>query len=262
MKRKMKIILTLLLVGGFGVILSTPLFATPVNAQIYYYTPTAEANGNVYYIVKENETCEGIAALNMVDIAVLQALNNLSPEDCNTLQVGQQLLLGTVPTQMVTIGPSATPTSNLPTPEPIKGYGTLCVYLFNDINGNAMAETNETTDTGLAGGEISITNKAGDYSRTGTTIDTGEALCFTEAPEGEYTISVAIPDGYNPTANQNYTINLKAGDTATVNFSAQASSTLPEVTQERSSSGFLAIIGGLIVVAGIGLGVYAKVIRR
>jgi len=253
-----------LVISGIGILLSTPLLITPVNAQVYYYTPTASANGNIYYTVREGETCESIAALTLVDINALRDINSLGLDDCNALQIGQTLVLGVVPTTAVTVGPSPTPTGGIPTPLPPVGFGTLCVYLYDDINGNAMAETSEITDTGLAGGEISISNTAGDFTRAGTTINTGEAICFEDAPEGEYTISVAIPDGYNPTADQNKTIQLKAGDTATVNFSAQASSSLIEngPEGEGNSSVFLAVIGGIVVLAGIGLGLYARFIRR
>lgn len=262
MKHTQKIILSLMLVSGFIFLMATPLLARPVDAQVFYFTPTAMANGNIYYTVRENETCDSISYLTGVNIDTLRTLNGLDLDQCRFLQIGQQLLLGTVPTPAVTVGPSPTPTSNLPTPEPVKGYGVICVYLFDDVNGNAMAETNEITNTGLAGGEISITNPDGSFSKIGTTISTGEAVCFEEVVEGEYTISVAIPDGYNPTSGQNYTINLKAGDTATVNFSAQASSSLPLVNEEGSSSIFLAIVGGLIILAGIGLGFYVRFMRR
>jgi len=262
MKSIHRMILILLLTIGFTVLLVTPVLVKPVNAQIFYNTPTAFANGNIYYTVKQNETCDSIAALNNVDVGVLRDLNNLDLDQCRFLQIGQQLLLGTVPTAVVTAGPSPTPTSDLPTPEPVKGYGTICVYLYDDVNGNAIAEDTEITNTGLAGGEVSISSKAGDFNRTGTTLNTGEPICFSDAPEGEYTISIAIPDGYNPTASQNYSINLKAGDTSTVNFSAQASSSLPIVTKEGNKSVFLAVIGGLILVAGVGLGLYARVIHK
>lgn len=262
MRRIQKYFLVILLIVGFGVLFSTPLLAVPVNAQVFFYTPTASANGNIYYTVRENENCESIAYLTQVDVNTIRTLNDLDLDECRFLQVGQQLLLGTVPTPAVTTGPSPTPTTNLPTQEIPKGTGIICVYLYNDINGNAMAETEEITDTGLAGGEVSVTNPAGDFSRIGTTLATGESICFEDAPEGEYTISVAIPDGYNPTSDQNYTINLKAGDTSTVNFSAQASSSLPNLTKEGNSSVFLAVIGGLVLLAGIGIGVYAKLMHK
>ncbi len=263
MQRTQKAILFLLVIGGLFLVSLSPLLANPVNAQIYYYTPTASANGYIYYTVRENETCESIAALTGMDIAMLRDINSLGLDDCNFLQVGQQLVLGVVPTPEITQGPSPTPTGILPTPQPIVGFGTICVYLYNDINGDAIADTEETTNTGLAGGEISLINQEGDFQKTGTTINTGEAVCFEDAPEGDYTISIAIPDGYNPTSSQNYAIHLKAGDTATVNFSAQASSTLPlVVNEEGSSSLFLAVIGGLVVLAGIGLGLYVRFLRK
>jgi hypothetical protein len=265
MNKIQKIIFTVLVIAGIGVLFSTPFLATPVNAQIYYYTPTASANGNIYYTVREGETCESISALTLVDLNVLRELNKLGLDDCNVLQVGQTLILGVVPTAAATVGPSPTPTGGIPTPLPPTGFGTICVYLYDDINGNAMAEPNETTDTGLAGGEISISNQAGDFTRTGTTINNGDAICYEDAPEGDYTISIAIPDGYNPTAAQNNTIHLKAGDTATVNFSAQVSSSPPpggETSGNNNSNLFLAVIGGVIVISGIGLGLYARFIRR
>ncbi len=240
----------------------TPLFQTSVNAQVYYYTPTAEANGNVYYVVKSADTCDTISLLNNVPLETLRSLNHLGLDECRFLQVGQKLLLTTVPTPVITIGPSPTPTSMLPTPEPIKGYGTICVYLYNDVNGNAMAEETEITDTGLAGGAISVVSVAGDYNKTGTSIGTGEAVCFDQAPEGNYNISIAIPDGYNATASQNYTIYLKAGDTSTVDFSAQESSSLNASNGESGGSVLLAVIGGFFILGAIGLGVYVRYFLR
>jgi hypothetical protein len=262
MKRTNKILLVLLVLLGFGMLMVTPFLTTPASAQVFYYTPTASIDGSIIYTVRENETCDSIAALNNIDVVALRDLNKLDVDQCRFLTPGQQLILAVVPTPMITAGPSPTPTSSIPTPEPVKGFGVICVYLYNDVNGDAIAETDEITDTGLAGGEISVTNTTGDYNKTGTTLDTGEATCFTDAPEGTYNITIAIPDGYNPTASQTYTLNLKAGDTATVDFSAQASSTLPIVTKERNSSVFLAVIGAIVVLAGLGLGLYAKVVSK
>ncbi len=240
-----------------------PFFSTPASAQVYYYTPTAEANGNVYYVVKSGDNCDTISLLNNIPLDTLRSLNQLDLDKCRFLQVGQKLLLGTVPTPVVTPGPTLTPTSMLPTPEPIKGYGIICVYLYNDINGNAMAEANETTDTGLAGGAISVASVAGDYSQTGTTIATGDAVCFEKAPEGEYNVSIAIPDGYNATASQSHTVYLKAGDTATIDFSAQASSSLvSNGSQGTGGSLLLAVVGGLLIIGAVGIGLYVRFFIR
>ncbi len=262
MRQTFKVLLFFILTLGIVFLLTAPLFAAPVNAQIFYLTPTAEANGNIYYVVREGETCDSIALLTNVPLDTLRNLNQLDLDQCRFLQIGQKLLLGIVPTAVITAGPSPTPTSNIPTPQPLKGFGTLCVYLFNDINGDAMAQEEEITDTGLAGGEVSVSSQAGDFTRTGTTLGTGEALCFEDAPEGEYTVSVAIPDGYNPTASQNHTLTLKAGDTATIDFSAQASSSLAIIEKSGNSSVFLAVIGGIIILAGIGLAAYVKLVLK
>jgi hypothetical protein len=262
-KKKPILTITAFLAICFVVLVAQPFLISPAKAQIFYYTPTAEANGNIYYTVKDGETCDSIALVNNINIELLRNLNLLNLDDCRFLQVGRKLLLGSVPTAVITAGPSPTPTSFLPTPEPPKGFGTICIFLYNDINGNAMAEPEEVSDTGLAGGAISLTNTDGSFSRTGTTLGTGEALCFENAPEGDYTISIAIPDGYNPTSNQNYSIHLKAGDTSTIDFSAQASSRLnPSTGDGGGSSIFLAIIGGLILLAGVGLALYVRFILR
>lgn len=241
----------------------SPLFFSTASAQVYYYTPTAEANGNVYYIVKSGDTCDTISLLNNVPLETLRTLNQLDLDKCRFLQIGQKLLLTTVPTPIITVGPSPTPTSMLPTPEPVKGFGTICVYLYNDVNGNAMAEPDEVTNTGLTGGAVSVASVAGDFNKTGTTIGTGEPVCFKDAPEGDYNITIAIPDGYNATSAQSRTIQLKRGDTSTVNFSAQASSSL--ITSDGtqgSGSVLLAVIGVFFILGAVGLGFYVRYFMR
>jgi hypothetical protein len=245
-------------------LVTSVILSTPASAQILYYTPTAEANGAIYYTVKENDSCDSIALVNNIPVDTLRELNNLGFDQCGTLQIGQKLLLGTVPTAVITAGPSPTPTSILPTPEPIQGFGTICVYLYDDVNGNAMAEPEETTNTGIIGGKISISQQEGKYSNIGTTLSTGKPVCFEQIPEGKYNISMAIPEGFNPTSAQNYIILLKAGDTSTINFSAQISGRGNNEPGKTESNGsiFLAVIGGIILVAGIGVGIYARYILK
>jgi len=112
-------------------------------------------------------------------------------------------------------------------------------------------------ETALAGGEISVSSKAGDFAQTAKTNSDGTAVCFNDINEGEYTISIAIPEGYNATTDQNYTDLLKAGDTSTVNFGAQESSRINIGSGGSGGSILLAIVGGLILIAGLGIGLYA-----
>lgn len=241
----------------FALLIAQPLFTAPTLAQgIPIYTPTAEANGNIYYIVKSGDTCQTISLINNISTDQLLSLNHItSVDDCDRLTVGRKLLIGIVPTQAITAGPSPTPTSSLPTPMPVKGQGTICVLLFNDTNGNAVAETGENS---LANGEISIASQAGDYSKTAPSTGDNTPVCFNNINEGQYTISVAIPEGYNATTAQNYTVQLKAGDTSTIDFGAQPGSQMnPSSSNSGGTSLLLAVIGGLILIAGVGIGVYA-----
>ena len=59
------------------------------------------------YVVKENDTCIGIALFFGVSVQSIVALNNL-PIECNTLSVNQTLLIPQ-PTPTATSLPSATP---------------------------------------------------------------------------------------------------------------------------------------------------------
>ena len=237
-----------------GLLILQPLLSAPASAQVYIYTPTAESNGNIYYVVKSGDSCQSIALINNVSIDLLRSYNQLNTGDCEKLTVGKKLLIGIVPTAVITPGPSPTPTSSIPTPMPVVGQGTICVYLFNDVNGNAIAETGENS---LAGGEISVSNAAGDYSKTASSTSDNTPACFKDINEGKYTISVAIPEGYNATTSQNYTVQLKAGDTSTIDFGAQASSHLNLGTGgSGNSSLLLAVIGGFVLLAGLAIGIY------
>lgn len=251
-------ILTFLLLTA-GLLVIQPMLSAPVNAQVFIYTPTAEENGNIYYIVKSGDTCESIALLNNISLDTLRSLNQLNLDDCSTLTIGRKLLLGTVPTAVVTAGPSPTPTSLLPTPMPEVGKGSICVLLFLDTNGNAMVDGEETS---LAGGEVSVSSKAGDFAKTASTTGDGNPVCFEEINAGEYTISVAIPEGYNATTDQNYTDQLKAGDVSTVNFGAQQSSALDLSGNGSGGSIILAVLGVLILVAGVGVGFYVYTMMK
>lgn len=262
--RKQVFFASMLLLAALVFLLGSVLLSKPAIAQVLYFTPTAEANGAIYYTVKEGDNCDTISLLNNIPLETLRELNNLNFDQCRFLQVGQKLLLGTIPTPVITAGPSPTPTSVLPTPEPIQGFGTICVYLYDDVNGNAMAEASETTNTGIIGGKVSISHKEGKYSNVGTTLNTGEPICFADIPEGEYSISVAIPEGFNPTSAQSYIIQLKGGDTSTVNFSAQISGNAGPNAEANGEGGslLLVVLGGIILVAGIGVGLYARYILK
>ena len=83
--------------------------------------------------------------------------------------------------------------------------------------------------------------------------------------QGEYTISVAVPEGYNPTTVLNYTLDLEPGTETYLDFGAQVSSAVE--AEETAAGGsnrslLLGIAGGLLLLGGIGLAVYAALVGR
>lgn len=260
-------IFALLLLMGAAALMARPVSAGP-QPQAAYATPTAQPDGRVIYVVQPGDTCLRIQLLtnNATTVEELRTMNKLD-QNC-TLTEGRELLLDIItPEPSPTPNPLISPTPPLPTPTLFKGSGNICVMLYNDINGNAVRES---TELPMDGGAISITDRLGTLSKTGTTHPTAELpmLCFEEVPEGSYTVSMAIPGGYNATTAMNLPLSLEAGDSAILEFGAQVSSQAqapaPTAVEPQSTSRepLLAVLGGVLVLAGIGLGVYIFFQRR
>ncbi len=233
-----------------------------LDGQVFYYTPTALPDGRILYTIKENDTCISISLLNNIPEDQLRLLNKIEGDGCLFLRVGQQLLLGTVAPEPTT-GPDVTATSVLPSPTPYNGSGELCVLLFNDINGNAFID-DKTVELPLAGGAISVNDRAGKVAIDGTTSSDGES-CFPDLPEDVYTISIAVPEGYNATMRTSVDVKLIAGDITSVDFGAQISSAaepLPGEVAAENRSPLLGILGGLVLLFGLGFGIYALSLQR
>ncbi len=223
--------------------------------QTGYQTPTPNEQGQIIYTVQEGDTCTRIFLLTGVPIEEIIELNDLD-DDC-VLFPSQELILANVdPSTPVPELPEETPTPLGPTPTPFDGNGRVCVVLYEDLNGNQMRSQNEFY---LAGGVISISNRAGTYSETKETVGGDPALvepvCFEDVPEGEYNLSMGIPDGYNPTTSMNYALTVSAGDTFVVDFGAQPSSQVNngDIAEGDGRSPLLLAIGLFFLAGGAGL---------
>ena len=239
-----------------------PTNAAPALQQ--FFTPTPGVDGRIIYTVQENDTCSRIATLHGITVEQLRQLNSKLDANCN-LTVGDQLLIGIVSLAGTpTAGPSPTPMPPTASPTPFTGTTIVCSLLFDDINGNAIREE---TEPAVAGGAVSVTELNGAYSASQDTVinadpEAYQGICFEDVPEGSYNITVGIPDNYNPTMKLSYSLEVKAGDQAYVDFGAQsqeivADNTDPAVTEEESKTPWLGIIGGFFLLGGIGLGYYA-----
>ncbi len=226
------------------------------------YTPTPQPDGRIIYIVQTNDTLLRISLISGVSVEELRGMNNLVDD---IIVPGQELLLGMGGPEEVrfTPGPTPTPTVAVPTPTPEPGSGNLCILLFNDGNGDSLRQEQEPS---IPGGAISVSDRRGLFSENVDTLDGLEPHCFEGLLEGEYRISIAVPLGYNPTTNTNYVVIVGAGEEVYVDFGAQANSeTLAEepiLPAQGERSPLLGIIGGLVILIGLGVAVFASRLLR
>lgn len=254
---------TLCLFLGLSVLsLTIPSMAAPVLQLTPFPTPTPGPDGRILYVVQEGDTLLRISLIAGVPVDELRGLNNLTGD---TITVGQELLLGLGgPSQVTpTPGPSPTPTPVLPTPSPEAGSGSICLLLFEDRNGDSIRQDEEIS---IPNGAVSINNRSGSVSLTTATQSGLEYDCYEDLPEDEYTITVAIPEGYNPTTPSTFAVQLQAGDITYLSFGAQVNSEVqgasPAAPVEQSRSPVWGIIGGLFLLAGIGVALFASRLLR
>jgi hypothetical protein len=250
--------------------------ASPQAQLTVFPTPTPGPDGKIIYIVQPNDTLWRISAITGVKIETIRELNNLGAND--TIRPGDKLLLGYAGPSggTPTSGPVPTQANVTPSPTALPGWGILCVLLYNDLNGDSMRQE---TEPSIPGGEISVSNRLGTVSLTAQTPGGGNDTtivnatpqergytCFDRILQGEYLVSVAAPEGYNRTTILNKTLKLEAGQTTQLAFGAQANSELEAQTalipESPRKSPLMGILGGVLLVAGIALGIYATLLRR
>jgi murein DD-endopeptidase MepM/ murein hydrolase activator NlpD len=252
------IVLLLLLLGMF-----LPFSGADAAPDAQFVTSTPGPDGRIMYTVVEGDSCLQVALLHGITVPQLRQFNTRLDEDC-TLTIGQQIVVGLAQPEAPTPGPAPTQPSPTATVTPVSGTTEVCVLLFDDKNGDALRQE---TEYGIDGGAVSLTNLNGSYSETLNTTsaidpDTLEPVrsCFLDVPGGEYNVSMAVPDAYNPTMLVSYNLTVKAGDRASVDFGAQSKTITvsePADIEQGSRSSMLGIFGFLLLLGGAGLGYYA-----
>ena len=243
--------------------LALPFRGASAAPERQFVTATPGPDGRITYVVVEGDSCLQVALLHGITVPQLRQFNTRLDEDC-TLTVGQQLVVGLAQAEAPTAGPAPTLPSPTVTATPVSGTTEVCVLLFEDRNGDAVRQE---TELGIEGGAVSLTNLNGSYSETQNTssaIDPDTLLpvraCFVDVPGGEYNVSMAVPDEYNPTMLLSYTLTVKAGDRAEISFGAQSKTITvsePADAQEGNRSSLLGVFGFLLLLGGAGLGYYA-----
>ncbi|MFC2063786.1 LysM peptidoglycan-binding domain-containing protein [Chloroflexota bacterium] len=272
MKRKFLIGTIILLVFIPLLRISSEVIAAPVTQVQQFTTPTPGPDGRIIYIVKANDTCSLISILTGVSIDLIRQMNKLG-ENCIVFE-GQELVIGVG-------GPSEAtatlalftqePTSIIPSATPFFGNAELCVAVYLDVNGDGLRQANidefdayvlEGTEPTIGGGAVSLTSMTGVYSATLDTLTGLDPVCFTDVPEGKYTVSAAVPEGFNPTTDTSFELQLNPGDLAYASFGAQSKGQNSQVSGSGSQSPLLGVLGMLLLLGGIGIGIYAFRSRR
>jgi len=228
-----------------------------------FVTATPGPDGRILYVVVAGDSCLQVALLHGITVDQLRQFNPRLDAAC-VLTVGQQLVVGLSSADAPTADAAPTLPSPTVTATPVSGTTEVCVLLFDDTNGDSLRQE---TELGIAGGAVSLTNLNGSYSKTQDTIsevdpDTLEPVrsCFTDVPGGQYNVSMAVPDEYNPTMLLSYDLTVKPGDRADISFGAQSKTLTASESAEpqtNSRSSILGIFGFLLLLGGAGLGYYA-----
>ena len=255
------VILFILALSLIGIALPAGEANAASDAQ--FVTSTPGPDGRIIYIVAEGDSCSSIALLHGISVEQLRQLNSRLDENC-TVTIGQQMVVGLAPANAPTAGAAPTIPPVTPSATPVSGTTEVCVLLFDDLNGDALRQE---TEFGIDGGAVSLTNLNGSYSETQNTTSAIDPdlvapirSCFIDVPHGEYNVSIAVPDTYNPTMLLSYTLTVKAGDRASVDFGAQAKTVSAGEAadpQQGGRSSMLGIFGLLLLHGGAGLGYYA-----
>ena len=265
MKTKSVLAIFLFVSGVLLLRLQVPVAASPAQ-QVAFPSPTPGPDGRIIYMVKAGETCTEISLLYGVSVEYIRT-TNLLDQNCS-LRAGQALMIGIGASSggPVTPGPSPVPTEVPPTVTPsVGGTAQVCVLVYDDINGDAQREASEPA---IAGAAISLTSDDGTYSQTQTSVINPDAtayqgMCFTNVPPGKYSVSVAAPDGYNPTMSMTSSLVVNPGDSITVNFGAQPKTVAAASSDSKGPSPLLGIIGAALLLGGIGIGAYSwRMLRK
>lgn len=233
--------------------MAAPAMGEQAQAPTPFPTPTPNPSGQIIYQVQEGDTAWRIAAVAGISLEELYALNGLEATDFIT--PGMRLVLGTGgPTQPTAIpGQEPTPTQIEPSPTPEQGSGEICALLFEDSNGNARLDEGELS---LPDGQISVVDANGQLIGEGPTIaEPADAelvgLCFSDLDQGDYNVSGAVPEGFNPTTSMNTPVRLNPGEVKYVEFGAQPSAAMGGGLDDDSggTSMLFGLIGLLFLLA-------------
>jgi LysM repeat protein len=227
--------------------------------------PAVIASPAVTYVVKSGDTLFGIA---LDQGTTLEEILRLNPGvRAETLQIGQVLTIKeavAAPTPTPGAGGVATasidPNVSITASQEITAtptVGKICVAAFFDDNGSGKRD--ETED--LVPNILFAVTAAGQQLGTYTTNGVEEPYCFSDLPNGSYTVAATALDIYAPTSPLNDTINVNGARSIFylgLRRVTDGSTDVSRPAQPEQSSGpainlraLLPIAGGTLLLVGV-----------
>ncbi len=232
---------------------------------------TPNAQGAVVHTIVAGDTLFALSFQYDVPLEDIYTLNGLNSQ--SILQIGQQIIIKAGPGGQVPAQPTAAPTTApeaaqptpaatdnaAQTPEATAGVeptatppqvadntNKLCVFAFNDGNGDGIRQSDEGT---VAGANFDVIDAQGSSVATYTSANEPDPHCFTNLAAGSYTVDVQPAPDTSATSDKRWGVALTSGSTVNINFGSEGSgatgsNTQPETTPEKSSGG--SSIGGLL----------------
>jgi hypothetical protein len=246
--------------------------------------------------VGPGQSCIGIATAYNIALADLEKQNNLTNATCRFISVGMKLTIapagsaapgsaaspggsttqsagtgagtgtpGAGSTQQGTAAPTAAAVANVQT------TGTICVMGYDDKNGNGIREPAESKLAGMTFTVSTATGPVANYTTDGV----AEPHCFAQLQAGSYTVKWEGA-GLTATGDQNWSVDLTAGSTASREFGAKSGGETTDSTKTGNTgtggtpvtglpTWAIALIGAfgvILFMGGLGVAGYFLLLRR
>jgi murein DD-endopeptidase MepM/ murein hydrolase activator NlpD len=222
--------------------------------------PTAlpRPDGALVHVVVAGDTIFGLALQYNVPMDQILQLNGLTKY--SFIHVGQELVISAPPATATPApdkaapAPTATsiPATAVAVVEP-SGKTQLCVRAFDDQNGDGvMRRSDELVKDTL----FRVTDKSGQTIVSYTSDGMSEPHCFARLTPGEYLISVEPAPGAQPTSDQQWSVVLDKGTTATVDFGSRFVEKKPEAA--TGAEGAIGLVLAVVVLGGLGVLIYRQ----
>jgi LysM repeat protein len=217
----------------------------PTAQQPQTQPATPDATGSVVHTIVAGDTLFALSIQYDVPLDQIYQLNGLNSQ--SLLSIGQKVIIkggAGAPAAQPTAAPQAQPTvaptqagtqpapdataaatasSEQPTAEPtevaVNTASQLCVFAFEDANGDGLRDEGEGAVPDVV---FTVIDSQGTNTDEYTSAADGEAHCFTDLMPGQYKVNVKPAPGTVATSDKLWNVSLTSGSTVDVNFGSRS----------------------------------------